>query len=71
MEDYVYLIDDSPSPQGEFEDYRAHRHDQSVFSLVRKEYSGTAYVHEDETHREDWNDPWILSKPFHAKRLRW
>ena len=48
-----WTIDDSPS-EGELnhEDFREHRHDQSVFSLLVKKHN--LFRINDETYSEDW-----------------
>ena len=43
-----------------------HRHDQSLFSLLRKKY-GTISI-PDETYSENWSDSNIKNKPIHATR---
>lgn len=63
-----HLIDDSPSfYEKERSEFREHRHDQSVFSLLRKKYG--AHVIDDETYFEgNWDAH--LDKPIHARRKR-
>jgi len=63
----VSLIDDSPSPQGEYPEFRGHRHDQSIFTLL---------AHERALQRipdETWfGDAWdgFRQFPIHARRWR-
>jgi hypothetical protein len=61
-----YLNDDTANEDPTF---KAHRHDQSILSLLRKKY-GCVLIPDDETWDENWNSEFIMSKPFHAKRLR-
>jgi len=69
LSDKTILIDNSLSANGEDPTFRAHRHDQSLLSLLRKKY-GSVVVPQDETWDERWDTEYIMSKPFHAKRLR-
>ncbi len=61
------LVDDSPSPGGEHPEFLAHRHDQSVFSLLAHERSLQAIP--DETW---WPGEWDARRafPIHARRWR-
>lgn len=43
-----------------------HRHDQSVFSILRKQFGAVSI--EDETYSSNWDD--LKTFPFHAKRNR-
>ena len=66
-ENNYHLIDDSPSIHLQNPDFWNHRHDQSVFSILRKQ--NNAKIIPDET----WfPDTWHLNKqyPFHARRDR-
>lgn len=58
-----YLIDDSPSFAPNNETFREHRHDQSVFSLLRKKYG--CEILEDETYT---GPNWDLNMPIWATR---
>lgn len=61
------LVDDSPSPGGEHPEFRAHRHDQSIFTLLAHERSLQAIP--DETW---WPGEWDARRafPIHARRWR-
>jgi hypothetical protein len=60
-----HLLDDSPSLEKNDSSFREHRHDQSIFSLIRKKY-GTEIL-EDETYTfPNWN----LKYPIWATRLK-
>lgn len=63
-----WIIDDSPSPEGEVPGFRGHRHDQSVFSLLSKRFGLDALT--DFT----WAAPdWVFSgrhSPVWAMRWR-
>jgi hypothetical protein len=61
------LIDDSPSPQGEHAEFREHRHDQSIFTLLAHA-RGLQRI-PDETY---WENAWDGSRrfPIHARRWR-
>jgi hypothetical protein len=63
----VRLVDDSPSPGGEHPEFKAHRHDQSIFTLLAHE-RGLQTI-PDETW---WPDAWDSSRrfPIHARRWR-
>lgn len=63
----VRLVDDSPSPQGEHPEFKAHRHDQSIFTLLAHE-RGLQTI-PDETW---WPDAWDAARrfPIHARRWR-
>ena len=62
------FIDDSPSTLANDPIFKEHRHDQSVWSCLRKLRGCVLF--EDETYHENWDSEWIMSKPFHAKRIR-
>jgi len=61
------IIDDSPSPQGEHAEFRSHRHDQSIFTLLAHA-RGLQWI-PDETY---WENTWDQSRrfPIHARRWR-
>jgi len=63
----VRLVDDSPSPGGEHPEFTAHRHDQSIFTLLAHQRGLQAIP--DETW---WPDDWDGSRrfPVHARRWR-
>jgi hypothetical protein len=52
----------------EIKDHRfiQHRHDQSIFSILRKQFDSVLI--EDETYSSNWDD--LKAFPFHAKRIR-
>jgi len=68
-EDYSN-IDNTPSKSPNDSTFREHRHDQSVFSLLRKEFAKThpMKVYPDVTYFENWNAH--KDEPFHATRIR-
>ena len=61
------IVDDSPSPYGEHPEFRAHRHDQSIFTLLAHGRGLQAIP--DET---SWEHAWDESRrfPIHARRWR-
>jgi hypothetical protein len=61
------LVDDSPSPGGEHPEFRAHRHDQSLFTILAHD-RGLATL-PDETW---WPGEWAAKRafPIHARRWR-
>jgi hypothetical protein len=61
------IVDDSPSPGGEHAEFKAHRHDQSVFSLLAHERAILTIP--DETW---WHPVWDEHRefPIHARRWR-
>ena len=61
-----HLFDDTPSVAPNDPDFFEHRHDQSVFSLLRKQ-AGTLIL-PDETWFENWDEG--RGYPIHARRLR-
>jgi len=65
-----WTIDDTESDILNDPSFREHRHDQSVFSLLRKKYS--CFAIEDETYplNHDWNDKSVRSVPVLATRRR-
>ena len=66
-QDY-HLIDDSPSIIPNNSEFIDHRHDQSLFSLLRKKY-GTILI-PDETWYPDFRDSKVLNFPILATRIR-
>lgn len=60
------LIDDSESKYPNDATFKAHRHDQSIFSLLRK--MNGSLILEDETFFYDWDEKKMF--PIHTKRLR-
>ncbi len=60
------LVDDSPSNYPNDEGFVEHRHDQSVFSILRK--MNGSLILDDETYFEDWDEN--REFPIHTKRLR-
>lgn len=60
------LIDDSESEYLNDPAFKAHRHDQSIFSLLRK-INGSLIL-KDETFFNDWDEKKMF--PIHTKRLR-
>ena len=65
---HINLINDSPSTEAENSQFIDHRHDQSVFSLLRKKYG--SLILDDETYFDQKNREQNTSLPFHAKRIR-
>ena len=63
----VSLVDDSPSPGGEHAEFRAHRHDQSIFTLLAHE-RGVRTIPDESW----WEGRWDESRrfPIHARRWR-
>jgi hypothetical protein len=63
----VRLVDDSPSTGGEHQEFKAHRHDQSIFTLLA--HQRRLQTISDETW---WPDAWDFSRrfPIHARRWR-
>lgn len=61
------LVDDSPSPGGEHPEFRAHRHDQSLFTLLA--HPAAVLSIPDETW---WPGAWHARRgfPIHARRWR-
>ena len=66
-QDY-HLIDDSKSNINNHPDFIDHRHDQSLFSLLRKKL-GTILI-PDETWYPDFTDSKVLNFPILATRIR-
>jgi hypothetical protein len=63
----VSIIDDSPSPGGEHPGFQAHRHDQSIFTLLA--HQRNVQTIPDETW---WPGEWPTRRrfPIHARRWR-
>jgi len=61
-----HLIDDSESQYPNDPKFIAHRHDQSIFSLLRKIHG--SLIIRQETFFNDWDNNTHF--PIHAKRLR-
>lgn len=62
------LIDDSNSILNNDISFVEHRHDQSVFSLLRKKY-GTEILYDETYFPEDCSKEYIDKYPIYAKRL--
>jgi hypothetical protein len=62
-----HLFSDELNASAQAPEFRDHRHDQSVFSVLRKQYGRTRFL-PDETWAEDWTT--IAHTPFHATRRR-
>jgi hypothetical protein len=60
-----HLIDDTPSQLPNDKSFREHRHDQSIWSILRKQLGAT--IIPDETWFSDWSDG--ASFPILAKRI--
>lgn len=67
MEENTHWRDDAPSIAPNDPTFQEHRHDQSVFSILLKQYGGV--ILDDETW---WPDIWdqCTHYPFHARRLK-
>ena len=63
----VSLIDDSPSPQGEHPEFRAHRHDQSIFTLLAHERA-LQRIPDETWFGAEWDG--FRQFPIHARRWR-
>ena len=63
----ISIVDDSPSPQGEHQEFRGHRHDQSIFTILA--HARGLQSIPDETY---WEHAWDESRrfPIHARRWR-
>lgn len=63
----VRIVDDSPAPGGEHPEFRAHRHDQSIFTLLAHQ-CGVRSIPDESW----WEDRWDESRryPIHARRWR-
>jgi hypothetical protein len=66
MSNNYNLIDNSPSNLPNDNSFVEHRHDQSVFSLLRKKY-GSVVIH-DETWYPNFNEIHVKNYPILAKR---
>ena len=66
ISDGFRYIDDSPSEHPNASDFRDHRHDQAIFSLLLKKY-GVPTIPDETWHAEDWAS---FNWPIHAARLR-
>ena len=62
------MIDDSPSIENNITNFKVHRHDQSIFSILRKKY-GTISV-PDDTWFKNFSSPEALQVPILATRIR-
>ncbi len=62
------LIDNKPSVIANDIHFKAHRNDQSIFSIIRKQY-GTILL-ADETWKVSANNQWDENYPLQARRLR-
>jgi hypothetical protein len=62
------LLDDSESNIKNDDNFIEHRHDQSIFSLIRKKY-GTEII-QDETFFDNWDFNTIKTYPILARRFR-
>lgn len=61
------LINDSPSIEKNFRDFIENRHDQSIFSIIRK-INGTEIITDETCFPFLWDK--YINYPIHAKRLR-
>lgn len=64
-EDY-HLLDDSPSIIANHPEFRENRHDQSIFSILRKQY-GTLSLPDETYFADNWHNN--LHFPIHARRF--
>lgn len=62
----IHLLDDSPSVTPNVPKFRAHRHDQSILSLLRKKHTKTLII-PDYSYSDDWTN---CHFPIQARRLR-
>lgn len=62
--EHYHLIDDSPSITANHPAFRAHRHDQSIFSIIRKQQGATLLP--DET----WQEQFDYSFPILATKIK-
>lgn len=67
MEENMHWRDDSPSISPNDPSFQEHRHDQSIYSILLKQYGGV--ILEDETW---WPDNWesCTHFPIHARRMK-
>ena len=63
----VSLIDDSPSPMGEHPEFRSHRHDQSIFTLLAHERA-LQRIPDETWFGDEWDG--FRQFPIHARRWR-
>ncbi len=61
------LVDDSPSPGGEHQEFRAHRHDQSIFTILAHQ-RGVATIRDETWWPGEWDSKRAF--PIHARRWR-
>ena len=66
MSNHYHLIDDSPSFLPNDHSFVEHRHDQSVFSLLRYKYG--SHVIDDETWYPNFDDIRVRSIPILSTR---
>jgi len=64
-----HLITDSPSSVPNDPLFYDHRHDQSIFSVIRKKY-GTIFL-DDETYKLDNNGSFDTKFPIHCSRIKY
>jgi hypothetical protein len=69
FEDDMRYVKDVPPSKRHLEDPRFidHRHDQSIFSLLRKA-RGAGVVIDDETYYTNWNSAEAMKMPIRAMR---
>lgn len=60
------MLTDTPSIAPNFDDFIAHRHDQSIFSILGKKYNINEIPTEEEAYAEDWDK--LRNFPILAKR---
>lgn len=63
----VSIVDDSPSPQGEHPEFRGHRHDQSIWSLLAHERS-LQQIPDETWFGGEWDG--FRHFPIHTRRWR-
>jgi hypothetical protein len=63
----VAVVDDSPSPQGEHPEFRNHRHDQSLFTLLAHERA-LQRIPDETWFGDEWDG--FRHFPIHARRWR-
>ena len=63
----VAVVDDSPSPQGEHPEFRGHRHDQSLFTLLAHERA-LQRIPDETWFGGEWDS--FRQFPIHARRWR-
>ena len=62
------LLDDSPSIENNFENFVIHRHDQSIFSILRKKYGSIKIP--DDTWLKNFNTLDASHIPILATRIK-